>query len=375
MENNSYKILAVSLLIVSSVSCGTIFKSRQVVDNSDKVTFVTANQVQNSPSKSSANEKKKETVIPEHKQKIIAEYEIIKPIVPEPVVIKNYEPYKIVFTVSESANVRSITNDPFTKTNPIIIPTNRLEQEFKFPCSGKVISKYGYRGKSMHTGIDIKCVPNEPIYAILPGVVRMSKPYSGYGNVIVIHHYNGMESVYSHLSKNQVAVNQVVATGEQIGLAGRTGRATTEHLHLELRFRGDHFDPTMLIDFDAKKVKTDTLYAYLTNRVQVFNKPQDISKLTPVSESMPVVSDDIQDDEPTNTQKTESATNVEPKKEVAKTPAPKPKTPSTINHKVVRGDNLGRIAMKYGVTVKQIMKLNKLSSPDKISAGQVLKIK
>lgn len=377
MINNSCKKIAILLLITASVSCGTVFKTRKVVDNSDKVAFVTVEQVQNSPLKSSANDKRKEIAIQDHKPKIIAEFEIVKPIVTEPVLVESYEPYKIVFTVSESANVRSTKTDPFAKTNPIIIPMSRLEQEFKFPCSGKVISKYGYRGNSMHTGTDIKCTPNEPIYTILPGVVRMSKPYSGYGNVIVIHHYNGMESIYSHLSKNQVAVNQVVEAGEQIGLAGRTGRATTEHLHLELRFRGDHFDPTMLIDFDTKKLKQDTLYAYLTNRVQVFNKPQDISKLAPVAESVPLVSDDLQEDESLNATKVEPTAKTEPKKEVSKTPEPKPKakTPATITHKVAKGDNLGRIARKYGVTVAQIMKLNKMKNPDQISAGQVLKIK
>lgn len=75
----------------------------------------------------------------------------------------------------------------------------------------------------MHTGVDIKAVPNDTIRAAFSGVVRMSKPYSGYGNIIVIRHYNGMETAYAHNSRNLVTVNDVVKAGDPIALAGRTG--------------------------------------------------------------------------------------------------------------------------------------------------------
>ena len=73
----------------------------------------------------------------------------------------------------------------------------------------------------MHTGIDIKAVPNDTVRAALPGVVRMSKYYSGYGNLVLIRHYNGIETVYAHNSKNLVRVNDAVEAGDPIAPAGR----------------------------------------------------------------------------------------------------------------------------------------------------------
>lgn len=100
----------------------------------------------------------------------------------------------------------------------------------------------------MHTGVDIKAVPNDTIRAAFSGVVRMSKPYSGYGNIIVIRHYNGMETAYAHNSRNLVTVNDVVKAGDPIALAGRTGRATTEHLHFEFRVANQALNPSLLLE-------------------------------------------------------------------------------------------------------------------------------
>ena len=121
------------------------------------------------------------------------------------------------------------------------------EGDFAFPLPGaKVISPYGGRRRH-HSGYDIKTCPNDTIVAAFDGVVRFSKPYSAYGNVIVIRHYNGLETVYSHNSKNFVKPGDVVKAGTPIGLTGRTGRATTAHLHFEVRFNGVHFNPNFVV--------------------------------------------------------------------------------------------------------------------------------
>ena len=84
------------------------------------------------------------------------------------------------------------------------------EGDYAFPLPGaKVISPYGGRRRH-HSGYDIKTCPNDTIVAAFDGVVRLSKPYSAYGNVIVIRHYNGLETVYSHNSKNLVKPGDVV---------------------------------------------------------------------------------------------------------------------------------------------------------------------
>ena len=76
----------------------------------------------------------------------------------------------------------------------------------------------------------------------------MAKPYAAYGNVVVVRHTNGLESVYSHNSRNLVKSGDVVKAGTPLALTGRTGRATTEHLHLEFRIDGQHFNPSLVLE-------------------------------------------------------------------------------------------------------------------------------
>ena len=106
-------------------------------------------------------------------------------------------------------------------------------------------------------------MPNDTVRAALPGVVRMSKYYSGYGNLVLIRHYNGIETVYAHNSKNLVRVNDAVEAGDPIALAGRTGRATTEHVHFEVRIASEPFNPTLFVDPDNRSLRLDrTIYCY-----------------------------------------------------------------------------------------------------------------
>lgn len=76
----------------------------------------------------------------------------------------------------------------------------------------------------------------------------MSKPYSAYGNVVVVRHDFGLETIYSHNFKNLVHCGDTVKAGQPIALTGRTGRASTEHLHFETRVNGQHFDPNIIFN-------------------------------------------------------------------------------------------------------------------------------
>ena len=132
------------------------------------------------------------------------------------------------------------------------------DKEWCYPLPGaKVISPYGARGRRSHSGVDLKTKPNDPIYAAFDGVVTMSQVYSGYGNCIILRHANGLETLYSHNSKNLVKVGDHVKCGQQIALTGRTGRATTEHLHFEVRVAGVHYNPNMIFDHNTHKLKKD----------------------------------------------------------------------------------------------------------------------
>ena len=72
----------------------------------------------------------------------------------------------------------------------------------------------------------------------------------GYGNVIVIRHYNGLETVYAHNSKHLVHSGDRVTAGMPISLTGETGRATTDHVHFEIRVNGKPVDPALVINFE-----------------------------------------------------------------------------------------------------------------------------
>lgn len=133
----------------------------------------------------------------------------------------------------------------------VLILHDLSESEFVFPFKGKVISKYGHRGGRFHAGIDIKLNHGDTVVSAFDGKVRIARNISGYGKIIVIRHNNGLETVYGHLSKYLVDVNDEVKAGDPIGLGGRTGRATTEHLHFETRILGEHFNPTRIINFDS----------------------------------------------------------------------------------------------------------------------------
>lgn len=150
--------------------------------------------------------------------------------------------------------------DPFTITNTFRLDLEKIEEKaWAYPLpDARVISPYG--GARRHSGVDLKTKPNDEIYAAFDGVVVASGPYYGYGNCIRIKHAYGLETLYSHQSKNMVKKGDKVKAGQVIGLTGRTGRATTEHLHFEVSFGGKRLDPAIVFDHSNHKLKAATLH-------------------------------------------------------------------------------------------------------------------
>lgn len=151
-------------------------------------------------------------------------------------------------------------SDPFTITNTFRLDLEKIEEKaWAYPLpEAKVISPYG--GKRRHSGVDLKTKANDEIVAAFDGEVVASGPYYGYGNCIRIKHAYGLETLYSHQSKNFVKKGDKVKAGQVIGLTGRTGRATTEHLHFEMSFGGRHLDPAIVFDHSNHKLKAATLH-------------------------------------------------------------------------------------------------------------------
>ena len=150
--------------------------------------------------------------------------------------------------------------DPFTLTNTFRLDLEKIEEKaWAYPLpDARVISPYG--GARRHSGVDLKTKPNDEIYAAFDGEVVASGPYYGYGNCIRIKHAYGLETLYSHQSKNMVKKGDKVKAGQVIGLTGRTGRATTEHLHFEVSFGGKRLDPAIIFDHSNHKLKAATLH-------------------------------------------------------------------------------------------------------------------
>lgn len=149
--------------------------------------------------------------------------------------------------------------DPFAGGSKFTLYLDNIsDEDWCYPLLGaKVISPFGQRGGRRHTGVDLKTRPNDPILAAFDGVVVMSQRYSGYGNCVILKHANGLQTLYSHNSKNLVKVGDRVRAGQKLALTGRTGRATTEHLHFEVRINGRPYNPNIIFDHATRQLRRE----------------------------------------------------------------------------------------------------------------------
>jgi len=114
---------------------------------------------------------------------------------------------------------------------------------FAWPVSGPITSPFGMRWGTLHPGIDIGVPTGTPIHAAGSGTVVWCGWMSGYGNLVMIDHHNGLATLYGHQSRIAVGCNQEVSQGDTIGYVGCTGFCTGPHLHFEVRLNGTPVDP------------------------------------------------------------------------------------------------------------------------------------
>ena len=138
-----------------------------------------------------------------------------------------------------------------------------LNDEFVMPFDGVVTSRFGWRRGRNHNGTDIDLVTGDTVRSAWSGKIRYAKyNTSGFGNLVIVRHYNGLETFYAHFSKLLVVPNQVVQAGDPIGLGGNTGHSSGSHLHFEVRFYDIPMNPEKIIDFKNKKVKDENLLVH-----------------------------------------------------------------------------------------------------------------
>lgn len=222
--------------------------------------------------------------------------------------------------------------------------------------SRNVTSHYGYRrqfGRN-HLGLDIKVYTGDTIVSAWDGKVRVVKyEPSGWGRYVVVRHANGLETLYAHLSKQIVEVDQVVKAGEPIGLGGNTGRSTGSHLHLECRLLGEPINPELLFDFPNQDMTGDYYVWHNDGNSHRRDVNYDIASAERQAEEDLAI----------------MASGTTPQQIAQRETA----APKARYHKVKKGDSAFSIAQKVGISVDQLLKANGLSKRSKLHPGQLLK--
>ena len=167
--------------------------------------------------------------------------------------------------------------------------------------------------------------------------MRISKwDGGGYGNYLLVRHYNGLETLYGHLSKPLVPVGTFVKAGQVIGLGGSTGHSSGSHLHFEVRYEGNPIDPIRMYDFPDEKLRADnfTITSRLFNYYSIALRHRGGS--------------------------------------IGGGGQPRAAR-RVVVHRIRRGDTLSEIADRYGVRVSTLKRLNGGSA--KLRPGRTLRIK
>ena len=120
---------------------------------------------------------------------------------------------------------------------------------FVMPTEGHKSSGYGWRWGRMHYGIDYAGCNKDTSLSVWDGVVRYANfGYNGgYGNLIIVRHFNGFETYYAHHWDLLVREGDTVSAGDGLGIIGSTGHSTGPHLHFEVRFLGVPINPEEIV--------------------------------------------------------------------------------------------------------------------------------
>ncbi len=127
-------------------------------------------------------------------------------------------------------------------------PVPRSPMQLDWPLRGPVSSPFGPRGYGFHAGVDFAAPMGTPVVAAASGQVVWAAPMAGgWGNLVIVEHRRGVQSMYAHLSRIDTYSGARVAAREVVGLVGATGDATGPHLHFEVRVRGAAVNPRLAL--------------------------------------------------------------------------------------------------------------------------------
>ena len=233
--------------------------------------------------------------------------------------------------------------EKFKQDSALVRLTEPTDCGFVLPFKGNVTSEFGWRKRRPHYGTDIDLETGDTVVAAFDGMIRIAKLNRSYGNVVIIRHNNGLETVYAHLSKILVEAGQKIEAGQQIGLGGNTGHSFGSHLHFEIRYLGQAMDTEDFIDFASGTLKKNEC---VITKADVENK-YDLRSL-----------------------------HARHKKDLnyARSSGGAKATGKGKVYKVKSGDTLGRIAARNHTTIKAICKKNGIKQTKMLQPGQRLKI-
>ena len=202
---------------------------------------------------------------------------------------------------------------------------------------GVVNSAFGWRSRRWHTGQDLDLETGDPVYAAFDGIIRVSRVQGAYGRCVVIRHYNGLETLYGHLSKINFETNTIVKAGDEIGKGGSTGRSSGPHLHFETRYEGNPFDPKNIFNFAPAQINVVSQEFLMTSRVYDYLRGG-------------ANKGDFEFDEPV-------------------------KLNRKVWTRVTPGSSLSEIAEKSNTTVTELCKLNRIKPYARLRAGYRLRVR
>lgn len=162
----------------------------------------------------------------------------------------------------DSRKIWSFKVDQTKKRDTTTIHILHDSCDFHSPRIGRLTSGYGWRNNRPHYGVDIKLNTGDSVLSVFDGMVRIAKYSSSYGNVIVVRHDNGLETLYAHLSKRLVKEGDEISVGSLLGLGGNTGRSFGSHLHFETRYLGEPINPKDIFNINDStfEVRKDMLF-------------------------------------------------------------------------------------------------------------------
>ena len=263
---------------------------------------------------------------------------------------------------SDLVNCYKDANVPNTKVLDV--------RHYVMPIKGNyVTSHYGYRPQfgRTHKGIDLRAAIGDTVYSAFSGRVRLTRfERGGYGFYVIVRHENGLETVYGHLSRFLVKPDQYVKAGQPIALSGNTGRSTGPHLHFETRFMGYAINPEAIFDFANRCTHTDSY----TFSKSTYTKARDYAPSKRYNQAKKSANEDKETASKKNSSKKEQPQVTASTRKSSK----ESRKESRTTYQVKKGDNLTKIAADHGMSVKELKKLNEMTS-DNVVEGKVLRVK